>query len=106
MSWLLLFFAGLFEIAWAYGLKQSEGFTKLGPSVFTLVFMLLSFGLLALALKQLPIGTAYGVWTGIGAIGTAIVGMVFLGEPKDLPKIACIVLIGVGIVGLKLLAKP
>ncbi len=105
MSWLYLVVAGLFEVGWAYGLKQSEGFSRLVPSVVTLVLMAASFGLLSLALRQLPIGTAYAVWTGIGAVGTAIVGIVFLGEPRDVAKLACIGLIAAGIVGLKVLAK-
>ncbi|HEY0866016.1 MAG TPA: quaternary ammonium compound efflux SMR transporter SugE [Fimbriimonas sp.] len=102
MSWVYLFLAGILEAGWAIGLKQSEGFSKPVPSLFTLVLMAASFGLLALALKHLPVGTAYAVWTGIGAVGTAILGIVFLGEPRDLARLACIGLIAAGIVGLKL----
>ncbi|RYG25625.1 quaternary ammonium compound efflux SMR transporter SugE [bacterium] len=105
MSWIYLVLAGLFEVGWAYGLKLSEGFTKLGPSIVTLVLMAVSIGLLAIAVKGLPIGTAYAVWTGIGAVGTAIVGIVLLGEPKELPRLLCIALIAVGIVGLKVVSK-
>ena len=104
MSWFLLALAGFLEVGWAYGLKQSEGFSKLGPSVVTVALMIGSFGLLALALKQLPIGTGYAVWTGIGAVGTAIVGIVFLGEARDLPRLICIGLIAVGIIGLKVVS--
>ncbi len=105
MSWFYLTLAGLLEVCWAFGLKQSEGFTRLLPSVVTVVFMLGSFGLLSLALRQLPIGTAYAVWTGIGAIGTAIAGIVFLGESKDIAKLFCIGLIALGIFGLKVTSK-
>ncbi|OAM86949.1 quaternary ammonium compound efflux SMR transporter SugE [Termitidicoccus mucosus] len=105
MAWLYLFVAGLFEIVWALGMKQSDGFTRLWPSVITFVFMLLSFALLALAMKQLPLGTAYAVWTGIGAAGAAIAGMCFMGEPRDALRILCVALIVGGVIGLKLLAK-
>jgi quaternary ammonium compound-resistance protein SugE len=105
VSWFYLTLAGLFEIAWAIGLKRSAGFTILGPSVFTVAFMAASVWLLALALRELPVGTAYAVWTGIGAIGTAIAGMLFLGEPRDAARLVCIALIASGIVGLKLFAK-
>ena len=103
MSWLYLFAAGLLEIAWAVGLKYTQGFTKLGPSVFTLAAMAASVGLLGLALRQLPLGTAYAVWTGIGTVGTAIAGMVMLGEPAGAMRLGCIALIVAGILGLKLL---
>ncbi|MBQ5941420.1 quaternary ammonium compound efflux SMR transporter SugE [Massilia sp. AB1] len=102
MVWLSLFAAGLFEIVWAIGLKYTEGFTRLWPTVGTLAAMALSIALLGYALKTLPVGTAYAIWTGIGAVGTAIAGMVFLGESASLARIACIALIGAGIVGLKL----
>lgn len=105
-AWIYLVIAGLLEIVWAVGLKSTAGFTRLGPSVFTLGFMLASFFLLSLALKHLPVGTAYAVWTGIGAAGAAIVGMIFLGESRELGRIACVLLIVGGVVGLKLLAKP
>lgn len=103
MSWLYLFAAGLLEIAWAVGLKYTQGFTKLGPSVFTLTAMAASVGLLGLALRHLPLGTAYAVWTGIGTVGTAIAGMVMLGEPAGAMRLGCIALIVAGILGLKLL---
>ncbi|MGV3618935.1 MAG: DMT family transporter [Fimbriimonas sp.] len=102
MHWLYLSIAGLLEVGWAISLKRSDGFRLLGPSVLTVILMVASFWLLAVALRQLPVGTAYAVWTGIGAIGTAVVGMIFLNEPRDLARILCIALIGAGIVGLKL----
>ena len=102
MHWLILFVAGLFEVAWAIGLKYTEGFSKLWPSVFTIVCMIISMGLLAYAVKKLPIGTAYAVWTGIGAIGTAVLGIILFNESKELVRIFFISLIVVGIVGLKL----
>jgi quaternary ammonium compound-resistance protein SugE len=105
MAWINLVVAGLLEIVWAIGMKSTAGFTKLGPSVFTIAFMLASFFLLSLALRTLPVGTGYAVWTGIGAAGTAIIGMTYLGEPRDAAKIACIVLILAGVVGLKVLGK-
>ncbi|MGI2260431.1 DMT family transporter [Shewanella sp. GXUN23E] len=102
MAWAILFLAGLCEVAWAVGLKFSEGFTKLLPSVFTVGFMLLSFWLLGLALRNLPLGTAYGVWVGIGAIGTAIAGIYLFDEPATLLKSVSLLLIVAGIAGLKL----
>jgi len=102
MVWLSLFAAGLFEVVWAIGLKYTDGFTRLWPTVGTLAAMALSIALLGYALKTLPVGTAYAIWTGIGAVGTAIAGMVFLGEAASPARIACIGLIGAGIVGLKL----
>ncbi len=104
MAWLILFIAGLFEVGWAIGLKYAEGFTRLLPSLFTLVSMGISVGLLGLALKNLPVGTAYAVWTGIGTVGTAILGMVLLGEPAGALRLLCIGLIVAGIVGLKLVS--
>lgn len=101
----MLFIAGLLETGWAIGLKYSNGFTRLGPSVATLGLMAASFFLLAQALKTIPIGTGYAVWTGIGAIGTVIVGMVFLGESRDVGRIFCLFLIAAGIVGLKFFAS-
>jgi quaternary ammonium compound-resistance protein SugE len=101
MAWLYLVLAGLLEIAWAMGLKYTDGFTKLAPSILTVAAMMGSFVLLGQALRVLPIGTAYAIWTGIGAVGTAILGMVFLGEPRDVARILCILLIVAGIVGLK-----
>lgn len=100
-AWLYLILAGICEIGWAFGLKYSEGFTKLGVSVVTVIVMIISFVLLAQAMKHLPLGTAYAIWTGIGAAGTAILGMVFLNEPRDLIRILCLLLIVTGVVGLK-----
>ena len=102
MAWLLLLIAGLLEVGWAVGLKYTEGFTRLVPSVLTLISMAASVGMLGLALKTLPIGTAYAVWTGIGAVGTAILGIALFGDPAGFARIACIGLIVAGIVGLKL----
>lgn len=102
MAWLTLFAAGLFEVGWAIGLKYSAGFTKLGPSVATIAAMLVSLLLLGLALKSLPLGTAYAVWTGIGTIGTVVLGIYLFGESADVLRLACIGLIVAGIVGLKL----
>jgi quaternary ammonium compound-resistance protein SugE len=102
MAWFILFIAGLMEIGWAIGLKYTEGFTRLVPSVLTLAAMLISIVLLGLALKTLPVGTAYAVWTGIGAVGTAILGIVLLGDPATVARLASIGLIVAGIVGLKL----
>jgi len=105
MAWIYLFVAGLFEVAWAIGLKYTEGFTRFGPSLGTLAAMAVSFLLLAQALKTIPVGTGYAVWTGIGAAGTAILGMVFLGESRDSVRFFCLLLIVAGIVGLKLFAE-
>lgn len=102
MVWGLLVIAGLFEIAWAIGLKYTEGFTRLWPTVGTLAAMVVSFGLLAQVLKTLPVGTAYAIWTGIGAVGTALVGIVLLGESASPARLLCIGMIGAGIIGLKL----
>jgi len=96
--------AGLLEIVWAIGLKYADGFTRLTPSLVTLVAAAGSFWLLALAIKVLPVGTAYAAWTGIGAVGTAVLGMVLFGEPATAARLACIAVIVAGIVGLKLLA--
>ncbi|GGY89060.1 quaternary ammonium compound efflux SMR transporter SugE [Pseudoduganella plicata] len=104
MSWIFLFFAGLLEVAWAVGLKYTAGFTRLVPSGLTLLAMLGSIGLLGLALRHLPLGTAYAVWTGIGTVGTAAFGMIVLGEPAGAARLLCIGLIVAGIVGLKLLS--
>jgi quaternary ammonium compound-resistance protein SugE len=104
MSWLILFIAGLFEICLAIGLKYSAGFTKLWPSVGTIAAMIISFFLLSLSLKTLPVGTAYAVWTGIGAVGTVILGIVLFNEPVTFLRIFCIVLIVLGIFGLKMAA--
>jgi quaternary ammonium compound-resistance protein SugE len=104
MAWTILFFAGLLEIGWAIGLKYTEGFTRVVPSVLTLAAMAASVILLGLALKTLPIGTAYAVWTGIGAVGTAILGIILFGDPATAVRLACIGLIVAGIAGLKLVA--
>jgi quaternary ammonium compound-resistance protein SugE len=101
MSWLYLVVAGVFEVAWAVGLKYTEGFTRLGPSLFVVVAMAASVGLLGLAVRDLPIGTAYAVWTGIGTLGAAVFGMLVLGEPAGALRLACIGLIAAGIVGHK-----
>ncbi|MGZ5198467.1 MAG: quaternary ammonium compound efflux SMR transporter SugE [Telluria sp.] len=102
MSWIYLLIAGLLEVAWAVGLKYTNGFTRLWPSAFTLVSMAGSVGMLGLALRELPLGTAYAVWTGIGTIGTAIAGMLMLGEPAGALRLGAIALIAAGIIGLKL----
>lgn len=99
----MLVVAGLLEVVWAVGLKYTEGFTRVWPSVLTLAAMAASVGMLGLALRHLPLGTAYAVWTGIGTVGTAVVGMVLLGEPAGALRLASIGLIIAGIVGLKLL---
>ena len=105
MEWLLLFFAGLTEVAWAVGLKLTHGFTRLWPSIGTLCGMVLSLYLLALAVRTIPIGTGYAVWTGIGAVGTAVLGIVFFGESRDVARILCISLIVIGILGLRIVSK-
>jgi quaternary ammonium compound-resistance protein SugE len=104
MSWIVLLVAGLLEVAWAVGLKYTAGFTRLVPSVLTLTAMAGSVGLLGLALRDLPLGTAYAVWTGIGTVGTAIYGIVVLGEPSEAARLVCIALIVAGILGLKVLS--
>jgi quaternary ammonium compound-resistance protein SugE len=104
MSWIVLFVAGLLEVGWAVGLKYTAGFTRLVPSVLTLTAMAGSVGLLGLALRDLPLGTAYAVWTGIGTVGTAIYGIAVLGEPSEAARLVCIALIVAGILGLKILA--
>ncbi|SMH60512.1 quaternary ammonium compound efflux SMR transporter SugE [Azospirillum agricola] len=103
MAWIVLALAGLLEIGWAIGLKHTEGFTRLWPSVWTAAAMLGSIGLLGIALKTLPLGTAYAVWTGIGTVGTAILGMALFGEPAGAARLLCIAAIIGGIAGLKLL---
>lgn len=102
MAWIFLFAAGFFEILWALGLKLSEGFTKPLPTIGTIAAMALSMGFMAFSLKTIPMGTVYAVWTGIGAIGTALLGMILFGEPRAALRIACIGLIIAGIAGLKL----
>ena len=105
MAWIYLLLAGLFEIVWAIGLKYTDGFSRFWPSVGTLAAMAVSIVLLAMAVKTLPIGTAYAIWTGIGAVGAVALGIVLFGDPATLPRLACVVLILVGIVGLKLTAN-
>ena len=102
MAWFILIIAGLFEVFWALMLKQSEGFSRPGPTIAFLVGLALSMFLLSVALRSLPVGTAYAVWTGIGAAGTAIFGMIWLGETRDLLKMVSLVLLLAGIVGLRL----
>ncbi|MEW6767471.1 MAG: quaternary ammonium compound efflux SMR transporter SugE [Pseudomonadota bacterium] len=101
MAWAILFVAGLTEIGWAVGLKYTEGFTRAVPSILTLICMTVSIVLLGVALKTLPVGTAYAVWTGIGTVGTAILGIVLFGDPATAVRLGCIGLIVAGIVGLK-----
>lgn len=104
MDWIILVVAGLFEIVWAIGLKYSEGFSRPLPSVITVVGMVISVVLLAVALRTLPVGTAYAVWTGIGAAGTAVIGMLVLGEPAEALRLVCIGLIVAGVIGLRLVS--
>jgi quaternary ammonium compound-resistance protein SugE len=101
MAWIYLFFAGLFEVGWAIGLKYTEGFTRLMPTVLTVGSMIISLGLLGLALKTLPVGTAYAIWTGIGSVGTAALGIYLFADPATVTRLACIGLIVAGIIGLK-----
>ena len=105
MAWGFLFLAGLLECGWAIGLKYTEGFTKLWPSVFTLAAMTVSFGLLSISLKSIPVGTAYAVWTGIGAVGVAILGMILFDEPRDIWRLICILLIVTGLIGLRMVSE-
>jgi quaternary ammonium compound-resistance protein SugE len=102
MAWIILVLAGLFEVGWAIGLKYTEGFTRLWPTVWTVLAMALSLWLLGIAMKTLPVGTAYGVWVGVGAFGTVILGIVLLGEPANVGRLISIALIIAGIIGLKL----
>lgn len=104
MAWVYLCIAGVFETAWAIGLKYTDGWTKPIPSVYTVVTMIASFYFLSIAIKTLPIGTAYVVWTGIGAVGTAILGMILFGESREVMRLLCMLLIVTGIVGLKLVS--
>jgi len=105
MAWFYLFIAGLFECGWAVGLKYSNGFTKLVPSLLTIVAMGLSLLFLSIAMKSIPVGTAYAVWTGIGAVGVAILGMILFGESRAILRIVCLLLIVSGILGLKLISS-
>ena len=102
MTWVILFVAGLFEIGWAVGLKYTDGFTRLWPTVATILALVASMSLLGLALRTLPLGTAYAVWTGIGSVGTAVLGIVLFREPATAMRLVCIRLIVAGIIGLKL----
>ena len=104
-AWVVLVVAGLFEVGWAVGLKYAEGFTRLVPSVLTAVSLVASMGLLGLALRALPLGTAYAVWTGIGTVGTALLGIALFREPATAARMVCIALIVAGIVGLKVVTK-
>jgi quaternary ammonium compound-resistance protein SugE len=104
MAWVYLIIAGFLETGWAIGLKYSEGFSKLGPSIATIATMGLSFALLSLALRSLPLGTAYAVWTGIGTVGTVILGFVLFKDPVEPLRLACLALIMAGVAGLKILA--
>lgn len=105
LAWLVLVIAGLFEVVWAIGLKYADGFTRPLASIFTVIAILISMALLGLAAKTLPIGTAYAVWTGIGAIGTAILGILLFGDSANLIRLGCLALIVLGIAGLKFVAE-
>ncbi len=102
MAWIMLSLAGLAEVVWAVGMKYSEGFTRVWPSVITVIFMVISVVLLALAMRTLPLGTAYAIWTGIGAIGAFVVGILWFNEPATAVRIGCALLILTGLIGLKL----
>ncbi len=104
MAWFILFIAGLLEISWAVGLKYTEGFTRLWPTVFTAAALVASMFLLGLAVRTLPLGTAYAVWTGIGTVGTALLGIILFGEPATAARLVCIGLIVTGILGLRLVS--
>lgn len=104
MAWLVLFVAGLFEIVWAIGLKYTDGFTRPWPTVVTVTAMIVSVALLGIAMKSLPVGTAYAVWTGIGAVGTVLLGIVLFGDPTTPARLVCVALILTGIVGLKIVS--
>lgn len=106
MAWAVLFVAGLFEIVWAVGLKYTDGFTRLWPTIGTVVALIASMALLGVALRTLPVGTAYAVWTGIGTVGTAVLGIVLFREPATAMRLLCITLILAGILGLKLATPP
>ena len=105
MAWLYLFVAGLLEVGWAIGLKYTDGFTRIVPTTLTVFSMVASIGMLGLALKVLPLGTAYAIWTGVGTLGTAILGIALFGESVSAARLACIGLIAAGIVGLKLVSQ-
>jgi len=106
MAWIILFIAGLFEIGWAVGLKFTDGFTRFWPTVWTAVSLLASMALLGWSVKTLPLGTAYAVWTGIGAVGTVIVGILLFKEPATVARLVCVAMIVAGILGLKLFSGP
>lgn len=105
MSWIILFFAGLFEVGWAVGLKYTDGFSKPLPTALTVAAMAISLGLLGLAMKELPLGTAYAIWTGVGAVGTVIAGIILFGESMALVRLVSVALIVTGLVGLKVSAN-
>ncbi len=105
MSWLLVFASGLLEVGWAIGLKASAGMTRPVPTALTIADMIASFALLSIAVRELPIGTAYAVWVGIGAVGTAVLGIVIFKEPASIVRVGCLVLIVIGIIGLKLSSR-
>lgn len=102
MAWVILIIAGLFEVGWAIGLKYAEGFTRLWPTIWTVLAMIVSLWLLGIAMKSLPVGTAYSVWVGVGAVGTVMLGIVLLGEPANGARLISVALIIAGIIGLKL----
>ena len=102
MAWIILVLAGLFEVGWAIGLKYTEGFARLWPTISTALAMIISLWLLGIAMKSLPVGTAYSVWVGVGAVGTVILGIVLLGEPANAPRLISVALIMAGIIGLKI----
>ncbi|MEI2582179.1 DMT family transporter [Scytonema sp. PRP1] len=104
MAWIYLLIAGLFEVGWAISIKYSQGFTRVGPSVATIALMILSFGFLSRALRTLPLGTAYTIWTGIGAIGTVFLGIILFQEPIEVRRLTCIGLILIGVIGLRLVS--
>jgi quaternary ammonium compound-resistance protein SugE len=106
MAWIILIIAGLFETGWAVGLKYTDGFTKLWPTVWTALCLVLSMGLLGWSLKTLPLGTAYAIWTGIGAVGTVVVGIILFKEPATVARLLCVGLIVAGMVGLKIFSEP
>ncbi|WP_060509099.1 quaternary ammonium compound efflux SMR transporter SugE [Pseudomonas sp. NBRC 111124] len=105
MSWIILFFAGLFEVGWAVGLKYTDGFSKPLPTALTVAAMAVSLGLLGLAMKELPLGTAYAIWTGVGAVGTVIAGIILFGESMALVRLVSVALIITGLIGLKVSAS-
>lgn len=106
MAWAILFLAGLFEVGWAIGLKYSQGFTRLWPTLWTVLAMVVSLWLLGLALKVLPVGTAYSVWVGVGTVGTVLLGIILFGEPANAARLISIAFIVAGLIGLKLSAAP